>query len=142
MVGKNAAKTIDQLPVGIIGCDISATGFIGETSAMPETKGRRPAITAISSVFICRFVSIVVSTITLFSRVCRRDCQRKCRVALSADVYFHPLFAHRGWNDDFSPLAGFETPQLERQYAEVVQLLRSRLDDCNVGHSSRGQVNV
>jgi len=56
--------------------------------------------------------------------------------------YSHPLFAYRGWNDDFSPFAGFETPPLERQYAKVVQLLCSGLYDYNVGHSSRGQVNV
>ncbi len=54
MVGKNAVKTNDQLPVGIIGCDISATDLIGETSAMPETKGRRLAI-AINSIFIVLF---------------------------------------------------------------------------------------
>ena len=75
MVGKNAVKTNDQLPVGIIGCDISATGLIGETSAMQETKGRRLAI-AINSIFIVLFSFYCCGTITPCSRVCRRDCQR------------------------------------------------------------------
>ena len=54
MAGKYAALMRDQSTVGIVCCDISATGLIGETSAMPETKGRRLAI-AINSIFIVLF---------------------------------------------------------------------------------------
>jgi hypothetical protein len=105
MVGKYAALMRDQLTVGIVCCDISAIGLIGETSAMPETKGRRLAI-AINSIFI-----------VLFSFYCCEHnhpraqgfagviaSERKCRVALSADV------ADGSWNDDFLPLSGLEPP--------------------------------
>ena len=113
MGGKYAALTIDQLPLGISNCDISAIGVIGDTSAMPETKGRRPAITAISSVFICRFLSMVVSTITPCSRVCRRDSQRtktQCSRRRLCVSIAHIIFLSGNDETEFSKKLNFCEP--------------------------------